>query len=153
MMKTEEQFLRSNIRDKYKYENPSASHQRVDGAVYRLTHEYKIKHAKPQSEVEAANLTFKPDLSRTLKHPKEFNTHARTLQIFEGSKEVNQGPHVTTEPIFRTVPQTYLISNKKDKTVEDMWRITGDEEERVEEIKKTLKAHRHEEHSPDMGQF
>ena len=37
------------IFNRYEYDNPTACKERIDGAVYRLTHEHKIKNAKPQS--------------------------------------------------------------------------------------------------------
>lgn len=84
-------------------------------------------------ENEAANLTFKPDLSTTLKRPKGYNTHSKTIDVLIGSQEVTVGPYTKTEPVFKRIAQEIIISNKKDKTVEDMWQITPEEEERVEQ--------------------
>jgi len=65
--KREEKELRDDIRKKYIFENPAATKEKVNAGVFRMVHEHQVKSAKPQSEELILNLTFKPNMTQTLK--------------------------------------------------------------------------------------
>jgi hypothetical protein len=76
--KRDEKDLREDIRKKFTFENPAATKERVDAGVFRMVYEHQVKSLKPQSvnlsklfyilkEELLLNLTFKPNLSKTLK--------------------------------------------------------------------------------------
>jgi len=62
-----ESELRDKIRSQYRFDNPVASGEKVDGAVFRLTFEHKTKMNQKSSDNDRSIYTFKPNLSRTLK--------------------------------------------------------------------------------------
>jgi len=65
--KRDEKEMRDQIRAKYKFENPAATEERINAGVNKLVYEHKIKTMRPQSEDHALNLTFKPNITKTLK--------------------------------------------------------------------------------------
>jgi len=65
--KREEKELREEIKKKYIFENPAATKERVNAGVFRMVYEHQVKSAKPQSEELILNLTFKPNLTGTLR--------------------------------------------------------------------------------------
>jgi hypothetical protein len=58
---------------RFKFKNPDASDEKVDGAVFRLAYEKKLRknqiiEVNSQNEtLKDHSITFKPDCSRTLK--------------------------------------------------------------------------------------
>jgi len=66
--KRDEKQMRDDLRAKYKFENPAATEERINAGVNRLVYEHKVKTMRPQSEEQMLNQTFKPDMSKTIKH-------------------------------------------------------------------------------------
>jgi hypothetical protein len=89
--KREEKELRDKLREQFVFENPSAAKERVDAGVFRMVYEHHVKEAKPQSEELLLNLTFKPNLSRTLKNVITVKYHhtGKWIQIPQGKKQVD----------------------------------------------------------------
>lgn len=87
-------------------------------------------------EIEAANLTFQPDLSATLKRPNQFNMHTRTFQVVKSIQQSGEGPTLTYNPVIEKTTENYLISTKKNKTIDDTWYISPEEEARIERYQK-----------------
>jgi len=65
--KRDEKDIRDQFKEKYRFENPAATEERVNAGVNRLVYEYKKNLVRPQTEDPMRNQTFKPDLSKTLK--------------------------------------------------------------------------------------
>jgi len=66
--KRDEKELRAEFKEKYRFENPAATEERINAGVNRLVYEHKRNTIRPQSEEALnANLTFKPNLEKTLK--------------------------------------------------------------------------------------
>lgn len=65
--KRDEKELRAQFKEKYRFENPSATEERINAGVNRLVYEHKKNLIRPQTEDPMHNQTFKPDLSKTLK--------------------------------------------------------------------------------------
>jgi len=66
--KRDEKELKAELRTQYKFENPSATEEKVNAGVNRLVYELKIRSLSPKLEDPFHNETFKHDLSRTTKH-------------------------------------------------------------------------------------
>jgi len=71
-IKEEDAPLREELRKKYTFEHPETSKENVDAGVFRMVFEHKVKGIKPHSEFEAMNLTFEPDIAKTLRNEKYF---------------------------------------------------------------------------------
>lgn len=98
------------------------------------------------------NLTFKPDLSATLKRPSDYNTYSRTFQVVKSISQTGEGNTATYNPVIERTTENYMISTKKNKVVDEMWQITPEEEERVERYKALVKeSARQEEDLPSPG--
>lgn len=65
--KRDEKELRAQFREKYRFENPAATEERINAGVNRLVYEHKKNLIRPKTEDPMHNQTFKPDLSKTLK--------------------------------------------------------------------------------------
>jgi len=65
--KREEKDIREQFKEKYIFENPAATKERVNAGVNRLVYEYKKELVRPQTEDPMRSQTFKPDLSKTMK--------------------------------------------------------------------------------------
>jgi len=65
--KRDEKEIRDQFKDKYRFENPAATEERINAGVNRLVYEHKMNTIRPQSEDPMHNQTFKPDLTKTLK--------------------------------------------------------------------------------------
>lgn len=70
--KMREKEYRDQIRSEFKFANPAASEQKTDGAVFRLAYETKLKKQQFKND---PTLTFKPDMSKTLKNEVRYKTH------------------------------------------------------------------------------
>jgi len=55
------------VRKKYIFENPAATKEKINAGVFRMVYEHQVKSAKPQSEELILNLTFKPNMTSTLR--------------------------------------------------------------------------------------
>jgi len=65
--KRDEKEIRTQFKDKYRFENPAATEERINAGVNRLVYEYKKNLVRPKTEDPMNHQTFKPDLSKTLK--------------------------------------------------------------------------------------
>jgi len=65
--KRQEKDLRAEFQEKLRFENPAATQERINAGVHKLVYEHKRHTLRPQSEDPALKLTFKPDLTKTLK--------------------------------------------------------------------------------------
>lgn len=57
--------LREQLRRKYVFDNPTASEQKTDAAVFRLLYETKVKERKDDIEAQAMRTDFRATLSQT----------------------------------------------------------------------------------------
>jgi len=64
--KRDEKEIRAEYKEKLRFENPSATEERINAGVNRLVYEHKTQTMRPQSEDPSQKLTFKPDMSKTL---------------------------------------------------------------------------------------
>jgi hypothetical protein len=55
------------LRDKYNFDNPTASEEKINGAVFRLTYETAIKKKRDDIEAQAMKTDFRATLSDTQK--------------------------------------------------------------------------------------
>jgi len=86
--KRDEQELRKTLKEKYRFENPAATEERINAGVNRLVYEHKITTMRPHSEDPTHKPTFKPDMSKTMKPSiSHYAYHNGTWGVNVASKE------------------------------------------------------------------
>ena len=79
--------LRGELREKYLFDNPTASEQKTNAAVFRLAYETAIKKKKDDIEAQAMKTDFRATLSETQK--KKIRVRFSHSGIWQSFKEKN----------------------------------------------------------------